>query len=573
MKTPLIYARVSTTDKQDYNRQIDDLKRVIKDHGYKESSVLVFAESISGFKKKDQRPKLNEMLTLIQSHPKNYIIYTTEISRLGRNPSDTRRVIDDLTDLGVSIYIKSLNQFTIDKDGKRNMIMNIILQVLMEYANLEAETFKERSKSGLLNAARKGKAGGGASLAFGYKTTGESGYLVVNENESKTVKMIFDLYVEGYGTKAISNILNDRNIPTKMNATHTDKIIKFPTGEKTGSKIKWTDVQVHSILKNTLYKGERMFKGEVVPAPAIVDSDLFDKCTEIRTRKSHRNYLTTYTYLLKDKCTCGCCGRNYYAKFKPKDRGDKVYICSSRLLKDGSCGSPGVNISLIESAIYNEMMESDLILKYLSNTKGMKIQLEKDIKQLEATLAIDQKELTSKKREVERLLDIYLSGDITKSVFTKKQAAVNGEIESLTTKIGIANKDLSSKKSNLKNLINSNASKLLLRQAGSNRTELKTIFDQVIHRCIINHLDKRNVLVTVYLILNGVVVPNTLKLVLDKSGLLSKPQKYRYKSLGVMNSEPNYKKGILVTPASDILDEFNEPLMEWQAVENVLKVI
>ena len=34
MKVPLIYARVSTIDKQDYQRQINDLKRVTKDHGY-----------------------------------------------------------------------------------------------------------------------------------------------------------------------------------------------------------------------------------------------------------------------------------------------------------------------------------------------------------------------------------------------------------------------------------------------------------------------------------------------------------------------------------------------------------
>jgi DNA invertase Pin-like site-specific DNA recombinase len=573
MAIPLIYARVSTVDKQDYNRQINDLKQVTTAHGYEESTVVVFAESISGFKKKDKRPKLNEMLNIVKSSPNDYVIYTTEISRIGRDPSETRRIIDELTDLGVPIYIHSLSQYTIDKDGKRNMIMNIILQVLMEYANFEAENFKVRSKSGLLNAAKKGKAGGAASIAYGYKTTGKKGYLVVNKKESETVKLIFQLYSEGNGIKVISNILNEREIPTKLATTHKDKFIKFPTGEKEGSKIKWTDVQVHSIIQNPLYKGQRRFKDELIPAPAIITPELFDNCTEIRLSKTHRNYLTTYTYLLKDMCTCGKCGRNYFAKFKPTQRGDKVYICSSRLIKGGSCNSAGVNISLIESAIYNEMIESDLVLKYISNANGMKDQLYKDIKRLEQQLKLDERELASKVKEKERLLDVYLSGDIIKTVFTSKQAKLESEIDGICNRVDLASIELEGKKGSLKGLSSNKTSKVMLRQAWRKRSDLKTIFGQVIHKCVINHLDQSNVLVTVYLCLNGVVIPNTLKLVLDKSGLQARPQIIRYKSLGLMNNEPLFKNGKLITDVTDILDEFNEPMLEWLQVEKVLTVL
>lgn len=340
MKQAILYARVSTTDKQDFNRQIDDLTALAIRHGYDKKNIKVFAESISGYKKGNDRPKLQQMLEVVEASPKDVTIYTTEISRIGRNPTETRRIIDRLTDIGVPVYIESLGQATIDGNGKRNMIMNIILQVLIEYANLEAETFKARSKSGLLNAARQGKAGGSLNFPYGYCKDGD-GYLVVNPEEAEVIKDIFTLYQAGNGIKVISGILNDRKIPTRMNKTHAGKDIKYSTLTKDGSSIKWSDKQIHDILKNSLYKGERRFRGELLPAPAIISKELWDECASIMESKTHRNYLTSYTYLLKDICTCGTCGRNYFAKYKPVEGGDKVYICSSRLKSVGTVGMSG----------------------------------------------------------------------------------------------------------------------------------------------------------------------------------------------------------------------------------------
>ena len=110
------------------------------------------------------------------------------------------------------------------------------------------------------------------------------------------------------------------------------------------------------MLRNTIYKGERKYKGEIIVAPAIISVELFDECQSIMSGKTHRNYMTSYIYLLKDLLICGCCGRNYFARYKPAKGGDKVYICSSRLKKGAGCKNIGVNISLIESAIYNEIV-------------------------------------------------------------------------------------------------------------------------------------------------------------------------------------------------------------------------
>lgn len=565
-KIAAIYARVSTTDgKQDYDRQVNDLTNLIKQHGYK--TIEVYAESISGYKKSDNRPQLTELLEKVEQSPKDYIIYTTEISRIGRNPTETRRIIDHLTDIGVPVYIQSIGQSTMDGNGKRNMIMNIILQVLMEYAHLEAETFKTRSKSGLLKSAKDGKVGGGASLPYGYMK-GEDKMMIINPKEAKVIEQIFDLYKDGNGIKVISNILNQQKIPTRSNITSAGKVMKFKI-EKNADDIKWSDKQIHDILRNTIYKGERRFKGEILPAPVIIKPSRFDECTHIMNSKTHRNYLTSYTYLLKDICKCGKCWSNYFAKYKPVEGGDKVYICSSRL-RGNTCGNAGVNISLIESAIYDTLIGSDQILKYLGNTKGIKQQLEGNISKLNQQLKTDEKILVTKRKENERLLDVYLTGDISKTVFTSKQATNEREIQTATERVEQIKKDIRDNDLALSNLTSIKTNKKMLETATTNRTELATIFRQLIWQVITYQLDKDSVLVVIYLKVNGVVSRSTIKLLLDINGIRRKPVQYRYKSGGIKENEPYYKNVIGAKTPEQALAEFDHA--EWQVIKKVLTV-
>jgi DNA invertase Pin-like site-specific DNA recombinase len=333
MRQVLIYARVSTNDgTQDYNRQIDDLKSIAIKNGYIENRILVFAESISGFKKKDDRPQLKAMLDLIELNPSEYEVYTSEISRIGREPSETRKIIDRLSDIGVPVYIQTLDIWTIE-NGKRNSNTNIILQVLMEYAKVEADTFKFRSKSGMRKSALSGKMGGGKSWAYGYAKD-DKGMVVIDEEEANVIREIFEMYKEGNGYRVISNYLISRDIPTRFNKSFDgNKMI----GNKMVKNIKWSDSNIYTILQNTIYYGERKYKDEIIPAPAIISKELFDECTAMRKGKEARNFIGTYTYLLKDVCKCGKCGKNYFGKYKVDKYGDKVYTCASKISKDGSC--------------------------------------------------------------------------------------------------------------------------------------------------------------------------------------------------------------------------------------------
>ena len=71
-----------------------------------------------------------------------------EISRIGRNTLEALKVIQFLTDNGVSLYVKNYNLETLDDNGKINPIANLICTILLEIASMERLTIKERMESG-----------------------------------------------------------------------------------------------------------------------------------------------------------------------------------------------------------------------------------------------------------------------------------------------------------------------------------------------------------------------------------------------------------------------------------------
>ena len=278
-----IYARVSTVLLQTFERQVNDLTTLIIEHQSKKDinfdakkDIETYAEKISGFKKNTERPELTKLLNKIEEDPSTYSgVYISEISRLGRDPNDTRKVLDRLTELGVPVYIDTIKQFTIE-NGVRNASMNIVIQILMEFASAEAEQTKIRMKSGKLDKVKMGRTAGN-NQAYGY-TANDKKMLVINPSEAEVVKQIFEMYSQGKGTQIIADTLNQKGIPTRLASVESKKTTM--TYEKTGivkdrKSIKWDGNTVLNMLKNTSYKGQRKFKGHIV--------DILEKTVKLTT--------------------------------------------------------------------------------------------------------------------------------------------------------------------------------------------------------------------------------------------------------------------------------------------------
>ncbi len=147
-----ILVRVSTV-KQETARQISELQKYAADKGY--GVVEICEEQISGSVDDNERHGLRRVEQLArEGRIKKVLVH--EISRIARKNSIAHRFVETLEECGVSLYWHSQSIETLLPSGKRNPASGIMLALLAEMARNETETLRERIKSGLGLARKRG---------------------------------------------------------------------------------------------------------------------------------------------------------------------------------------------------------------------------------------------------------------------------------------------------------------------------------------------------------------------------------------------------------------------------------
>lgn len=148
----VLYARVSTSA-QDYTRQITELRKYAKKQNYE--IVKEFSEKISGGKKIEERAAIKELLDFVKSNKvEKVLVY--ECSRLSRRQLDFLSIIEQLTELGVSLYVLQNGLETLLPDGRPSPLSSLVLGVISEFNSLEKSLIRARCASGYEHYREKG---------------------------------------------------------------------------------------------------------------------------------------------------------------------------------------------------------------------------------------------------------------------------------------------------------------------------------------------------------------------------------------------------------------------------------
>ena len=144
MEKVVLLARVST-DKQEYRRQINELKGFCEKMDWE--IVEIFANKVSGAETIENRTEIVEMVEFVRKNEVKRVV-CLEISRLGRNTLEALKVIQILNENKVSLYIKNYSLETLNADGSVNPVASLICTILLEIASMERLTIRERMNSG-----------------------------------------------------------------------------------------------------------------------------------------------------------------------------------------------------------------------------------------------------------------------------------------------------------------------------------------------------------------------------------------------------------------------------------------
>ena len=136
------YARCSTNDKQDIDRQIRELKAA--------GATEIFLEYEHG----DSAVK-QELSSLLAQAKEGDSIYTLEVSRLARSTKQLCEIIETVKDNKLRLVI--VGSITVDcSNGQIDPMTNAFIQMSGVFAELELRIIRERVRSGMANAKVKG---------------------------------------------------------------------------------------------------------------------------------------------------------------------------------------------------------------------------------------------------------------------------------------------------------------------------------------------------------------------------------------------------------------------------------
>jgi len=195
-----------------------------------------------------QRPEYNRMLEDAQNGCFDIILCKTQ-SRFSRNMEHIERYLNGkLQEWGIR-FVSVLDN--VDTDIRSNKKARQINGLINEWY---LEDLSENVKAVLKNKHREGKSTR-AFMPYGYKKSAtDKNKIEVDAEAAQVVKRIFKLYIEGYTTAEITEILNFDEVlsPQEYKSSKGEKL-NIPKRNKEG---KWTKQSVLRILKNPMYTGD-----------------------------------------------------------------------------------------------------------------------------------------------------------------------------------------------------------------------------------------------------------------------------------------------------------------------------
>ena len=307
-----IYGRVSTEHEAQLSaleNQLQWYDDQVKYHPNWSVCERYIDEGITGTQAK-KRPAFLRMIEDARSG-KFDLIVTREVCRFARNVVDTLVVTRELKGIGVEVFFIDDNIWTMDGDGE------LRLSLMATLAQEESRKTSERVKAGQKISRDNGVLYGNGNI-LGYDRVGDT--YIINEEQAETVRIIFDLYLQGYGSMRIAKMLTEQKRKTasgivKWNVSNIMRAIKNATytGMKCYNKSRSNNFLEQKRINNLDMSTYEYVEGDF---PAIVSQEVWDKAQKIResrvkpslvstTKTTHSKRDSKDIWVNKLRCSCG----------------------------------------------------------------------------------------------------------------------------------------------------------------------------------------------------------------------------------------------------------------------------
>ena len=326
------YARVSMESERlqhSLSAQVSYYSSLIQQNPAWEYAGVYADDGITGTKTND-RTEFNRMIADCEAG-KIDIILTKSISRFARNTVDLLNAVRHLKDLGISVQFEKEHIDSLSEDGE------LMLTLLASFAQEEVRSLSDNVKWGTRKRFEKGIPNGRFQI-YGYRWDGD--HLVVEPEEAKIVKLIYDNFLNGLSAESTEKQLEEMGV-------------KSYKGQHFGN------TSIRQILGNITYTGNLLFQKEYTIDPiskksrknqgelpqywventheAIIPMEVYQAVQEEKARRRELGVFANWsinTSCFTSKIKCGRCGKSYQRSNrkgrKDPDANYTVWICGTR---------------------------------------------------------------------------------------------------------------------------------------------------------------------------------------------------------------------------------------------------
>lgn len=262
---------------------------------------------------------------------------------------------------------------------------------------------------------------------------------MIDEEDAKIVKRIFDLYLKGYGFTKIADTLNGEGYRTRRGYPFRKDKIKY---------ILKNEVYIGTFIGNKYTKVD-LLSSKIVEKPkeewiiiennheTIIDKDTFDKVQKLMEDKSF-NVGKRSVALFAGVIKCGKCGHSYNCVTNEKKTGKvyHYYACVGRRQKGKSfCDAKNVKEDDIIEIINNELKNLKINQNVLEDMKEKTMCLiDEKMKSIDEELVYIDARIKEIEEDRKNLAKKNIRGIIDDDLFQEMDAELKTELKKLNAK-------------------------------------------------------------------------------------------------------------------------------------------
>ena len=442
-----LYCRLSIEDgRENESMSISNQKALLRDFAVKNGLLDYEYYVDDGYTGRNfNRPSFQRMIADIEAGKVKCVI-TKDLSRLGRNYIEAGSYIEILFPrhnvryIAVTDGVDSLNRQEMDITPFKNILNDMY-----------SRDISKKVLAGWMARSRQGKFLGGPPPYGLMRDPNDHGHLIIDPETAPTVKLVFDLALNGCGTMKIAKHLLERKIPITRIKEPVESEVRYYS---------WSGSVIGKMLRNPVYKGDHVVckchqkavrsntvnfiprdQWEIIENchEAIVSREQWDRVQKLIDRRPpimQGNSCPFYN-LFHGLVYCATCGKSMQVRYEKVGRTGKnrftgemrepidkaYYICQTyNRLGKNACTSHKIEARDLYNLVLSDIMEHGKMA--LQDAEAFYGRLTRRLEQRysidEKSLKKEQDALAKRNQEIDEMF-MNLYADKVKGILTEQR--------------------------------------------------------------------------------------------------------------------------------------------------------